>query len=204
VSERLPWFLPRQPDIVGLLGRHAAVTAEGVAALARWSESGAATEAQAVRDAEHEADDLRREVLQALTTALATPVDQEDAYALSERIDEVIDSAKDVVRLAQALGWEPDVYAARMAARAAEAATELSAAVGALVSENRSGEHAERTIKSARRVEHELLEGLAALSRDGDGFARMATLELYRAYSAIGEAIVRAADRTWYAVLKVI
>jgi uncharacterized protein Yka (UPF0111/DUF47 family) len=204
VSEKTLWFLPRQPDILGLLDRHAAVTADGVAALARWSETGAGADAQAVRDAEHEADDLRRELLEALTTALATPIDQEDAYALSERIDEVIDCAKDVVRLAEALQWQPDVYGARMAARAAEAASELHAGVAHLVSRDRSGEHAERTIKAARRVEHELLEGLAALSRDGDAFDRSVTLELYRAYSAIGEAILRVADRTWYAVLKML
>ena len=204
MKEKALWFLPRQPDILGLLRGHAAVTADGVAALARWSETASGSEAQAVRNAEHEADDLRRELLQALTTALTTPIDQEDAYALSERIDEVIDCAKDVVRLAEALEWAPDVYGARMAARAAEAAAELSAGVAHLVTGDRSGEYAERTIKAARRVEHELLEGLAALSHDGDGFARVATLEVYRAYSAIGEAILRAADRTWYAVLKVL
>jgi uncharacterized protein Yka (UPF0111/DUF47 family) len=204
VTGRMPWFLPRQPDILGLLGRHAAVTAAGVEALARWSETGSGADAQAVRDAEHEADDLRKELLEALTNALTTPIDQEDAYALSERIDEVIDSAKDVVRLAEALHWRRDACGARLASRAAEAAAELSAGVEHLVSHDRSGEHAERTIKAARRVEHELLEGLAALSRDGDAFERSATLEVYRAYSAIGEAILRAADRTWYAVLKVL
>jgi len=202
VTGKALWFLPRQPDILGLLRRHAAITADGVAALARWSESGARSDAQLVRDAEHEADDLRHELLQALTTALATPIDQEDAYALSERIDEVVDCAKDVVRLAEALHWSPDVYGARMAARAAEAAAELSSGVTHLVTGDQSGEYAERTIKAARRVEHELLEGLAVLSRDGDAFARVATLEVYRAYSAIGEAVLRAADRTWYAVLK--
>jgi uncharacterized protein Yka (UPF0111/DUF47 family) len=204
MRERMSWFLPRQPDILGLLGRQAAVTAEGVAALARWSEGGADADAQAVRDAEHEGDDLRKELLHALTIALETPIDQEDAYALSERIDEVIDGAKDVVRIADALQWRPDVYGARMAARAAEAAAELSEAVASLATRDRSGEHAELAIKAGRRVEHELLEGLAALGRDGDAVDRVATLEVYRAYSRIGQAVLRVADRTWYAVLKVL
>jgi uncharacterized protein Yka (UPF0111/DUF47 family) len=204
VSEKIPWFLPRQPDILGLLRRHATVTADGLAALERWSTTGADADAQDVRDAEHEGDDLRKELLQALTTALTTPIDQEDAYALSERIDEVIDGAKDVVRLAAALDWKPDACAARMAARAAEAAAELRDAVANLGTRQRSGDHAELAIKAARRVEHELLEGLAELSRDGDPFARTATLEVYRAYSEIGQAVLRVADRTWYAVLKVL
>ncbi len=204
MTERMPWLLPRQPDILGLLRRHAEVTAEGLAALGRWSRDAAPDDAQAVRDAEHDGDDLRHELLQALTIALTTPIDQEDAYALSERIDEVLDSAKDVVRLAAALQWSPDPYAAAMAARAAESARHLSDAVAGLGEHVSPGEHAELAIKAARRVEHELLEGLAVLSRDGDAFDRAATLELYRAYSKVGQALLRVADRTWYAVLKVL
>ena len=205
MNGRVPWFLPHHPDILGILNRHAEVTSAGLAALVRWSKDGAAKAAQAVRDAEHDGDDLRQELLEALTTALTTPIDQEDAYALSERIDEVIDCAKDVVRLADALGWRPDRYAAAMAARADEAGRHLRDAIANIGHRHEHpGEHAERTIKAARRVEHELLEGLAALSRDGDSFQRAATLQVYRAYSEIGEALLRAADRTWYAVLKVI
>ena len=202
---RVPWFLPRHPDILGILDRHAEVTNAGLVALARWSTNGGARDAQAVRDAEHEGDDLRRQLLEALTTALTTPIDQEDAYALSERIDEVLDCAKDVVRLADALDWRPDRCAAEMAARAAESSAQLRDAVAHLGRRSEQpGEHAERAIKAARRVEHELLAGLASLSRDGDAFERAATLEVYRAYSAIGQALLRVADRTWYAVLKVL
>ena len=92
-----------------------------------------------------------------------------------------------------------------MAARADEAGRHLRDAIANIGHRHEHpGEHAERTIKAARRVEHELLEGLAALSRDGDSFQRAATLQVYRAYSEIGEALLRAADRTWYAVLKVL
>jgi uncharacterized protein Yka (UPF0111/DUF47 family) len=94
VSERLRWFLPHHPDVLGLLRKQADVTSRGVAAFARWSATGDAADAQAVRDAEHDGDDLRHELLQALSTALTTPIEQEDAYALSERIDEVLDRAR--------------------------------------------------------------------------------------------------------------
>jgi uncharacterized protein Yka (UPF0111/DUF47 family) len=205
VSGRGPWFLPRAPDVLGILGRHADVVCQGLEALERWSRDGDPADAQGVRDAEHDGDALRAELLEALTEALTTPIDQEDAYALSERIDEVVDCAKDVVRLAAALGWSPDEHAAAMAARAAESAGHLRAAIRNLGHRREHpGDHAEQAIKSARRVEHELLEGLAALRRDGDGFERAAALEVYRAYSRIGQALLRAADRTWYAVLKVL
>ena len=201
----VPWLLPHHPDILGILRRHAEVNSVGLAALGRWSTHASAEDAQAVRDAEHDGDDLREELLQALTTALTTPIDQEDAYALSERIDEVLDCAKDVVRLADALGWQPDEHAAAMAARSEEAAAHLRDAIANLGRRHEHpGEHAELAIKAARKVEHELLAGLAALSRDGDAFQRSATLEVYRAYSQIGQALLRVADRTWYAVLKVL
>ena len=130
------------------------------------------------------------QLLEALTTALTTPIDQEDAYALSERIDEVLDCAKDVVRLAEAL---------RVAARSVRSGHGYEGRGVRPASTRRGrpardrhehpGEHAELAIKEGRRVEHELLAGLAALDRDGDPFRRSATLEVYRAYSDIGQAL---------------
>jgi uncharacterized protein Yka (UPF0111/DUF47 family) len=205
VSARVPWFLPHHPDVLGLLRRHADVTAAGMSALARWSASGDDGEAQAVRDAEHDGDDLRHELLEALSTALTTPIEQEDAYALSERMDEVLDRAKDAVRLAEALGWQPDRHAAAMGVRIEESASHLCNAVHR-VGEKREhpGEHVELGIKAARTVEHALLEAFAGLARDGDAWERTAAIEVYRSYAEIEHALLRAADRTWYAVLRAI
>jgi uncharacterized protein Yka (UPF0111/DUF47 family) len=201
----LEWFSSHYPDVLGLLRRHAEITRDGLDALARWSATAADDDAQAVRDAEHDADEVRRELLEALTTALTTPIEQEHAYALSERIDEVMDSAKDTVRIAGALRWSPDDHAAAMAGCAAESAAHLVDAIGKLGDRHtRPGDDVELAIKAARRVEHALLAGLAALEPDADPFARSATLEVYRRYSALGQALVRVADRTWYTVLKVL
>jgi uncharacterized protein len=205
MSRRVPWFLPHHPDVLGLIRRQADVTYEGIAAFARWSETGSDEDAQAVRDAEHDADDTRHELLQALTIALTTPIEQEDAYALSERMDEVIDGAKDTVRIAQALGWAPDAHAAAMGRRAEEAAGHMRDAIHTLVEKNgHPGETADLVMKTARRMEHDLLAGLAELPRDGDSFTRAAALEVYRSYSELSVALGRVGDRTWYAVLKVI
>jgi len=205
VSSTLRWFLPHRPDILGLLHRQAEVTATGMAAFARWSAGGDPADAQGVRDAEHEGDDLRLEVLEALSTALTTPIEQEDAYALSERVDEVLDRAKDVVRVAQALQWQPDEHTAAMGARAEEATRHLCNAVSCLHDKGEHpGEHAERAIKAARAVEHGLLAAFAALPRDGDSWERTAALEVYRGYSDVEHALLRVADRTWYAVLRAI
>ena len=203
MSERLRWFLPSSPDVLGLLRNQADVTTRGLEAFARWSTTGSETDARAVRDAEHEGDDLRHEVLQALSSALTTPIEQEDAYALSERIDEVLDRAKDTVRVAQAFEWRPNEHTAAMGARIEEATRHLNDAVACLATKGEHpGDHAELAIKAARSVEHGLLGAFAALPRDGASWDRTAAIEVYRGYSDLEHALLRVADRTWYAVLR--
>ena len=203
MSDRLRWFLPHHPDVLGLLRKQADVTSRGVAAFARWSATGSREDAQAVRDAEHEGDDLRHDLLQALSEALVTPIEQEDAYALTERIDEVLDRAKDTVRVAQAFGWQANEHTAAMGRRVEEATRHLSDAVSCLATKDgRPGDHAELAIKAARAVEHGLLEAYAALPRDGSSWDRTAAIEVYRGYSDLEHALLRVADRTWYAVLR--
>ena len=173
-----------------------------MAAFARWSTTGDHADARAVRDAEHEGDDLRHELLQALSTALTTPIEQEDAYALSERIDEVLDRAKDTVRVAEAFEWRPNVHTAAMGASVEDATRHLNDAVGRLSGKGDTGDHGELAIKAARAVEHGLLAAFAALPRNGASWDRTAAIEVYRGYSDIEHALLRVADRTWYAVLR--
>ena len=203
MNERLRWFLPHHPDVLGLLRNQADVTRRGVAAFARWSATGDGADARAVRAAEHEGDNLRHELLQALSTALTTPIEQEDAYALSERIDEVLDRAKDTVRVAEAFEWRVNEHTAAMGERIEEATQHLNDAVACLSAKGEHpGEHAELAIKAARSVEHGLLAAFAALPRDGAAWDRSAAIEVYRGYSDLEHALLRVADRTWYAVLR--
>ncbi len=203
MNDRLRWFLPNHPDVLGLLRTQADVTSRGIAAFALWSTTGDHADAQAVRAAEHEGDDVRHALLQALSTALTTPIEQEDAYALSERIDEVLDRAKDTVRVAEAFGWRPDEHTAAMGTSVAEATVHLRDAVACLGAKGaHPGEHAELVIRAARAVEHGLVGAFAALPRDGASWHLTAALEVYRGYSEIEHALLRVADRTWYAVLR--
>jgi uncharacterized protein len=199
------WFLPHRVDVLGLLLEQADVTVAGLAAFEDWSRTGSEPDADRVRSAEHDGDSARRALLEALSIVLITPIEQEDAYALSERIDEVLDRAKDTVRTAQALGWRPDKHAAEMGQRVHESAAQLRDAIHSLGPHpGHPGSAAERGIKTARQIEKSLRAGLAELPRAGDPWAVAATLEVYRSYSAIGTALIRIADRTWYAALRVL
>ena len=206
MTSRVPWFTRRHVDILGLLRTQAAVTTEGIEAFADWSRSGSEDDANRVRTAEHDADAARHALLEALTIVLLAPIEQEHAYALSERMDEVLDLAKDTVRTAQALEWMPDEHAAAMGAQILESVVRLQNAIDKLGDRHsRPGDEVERGIKSARQVEKSLRAGLAALLREEeDGLRLFATLEIYRSYSAVGAALLRVADRTWYAALRIL
>jgi uncharacterized protein len=109
------WFLPENPDVLDMLCRQAAITCEGMTALVGWAnaEPGAA---ERVRDFEHQADEAKRELRLALTNAFITPIDAEDLYVMSERLDAVLNGAKDTVREAEVMAMEPDEAVAAMAA----------------------------------------------------------------------------------------
>jgi len=204
-TSRQPWFLPQRVDVLGLLRAQAEVTVSGLAAFADWSRTGSDEDADRVRAAEHAGDAARRALLEALTVVLTTPIEQEDAYELSEQLDDVLDLAKDTVRTAQALDWRPDVHAAEMGERVHASAAHLLAAISKLGPRpGHPGEETELGIKSARAIEKSLRAGLAALPRAGDPWTVSATIEVYRCYSAVGTALVRVADRTWYATLRVL
>lgn len=203
MTARAPWFLPHRIDVLDLLRVQVDVTVSGLAAFEDWSRTGSDTDAERVRSAEHAGDAARRALLEALTIVLTSPIEQEDAYALSERIDEVLDRAKDTVRTAQALDWRPDAHAEEMGRRVHESASHLRDAIHKLGPRpGHPGAEAELGIKAARQIEKSLRAGLAELPRSGDPWSVAATLEAYRSYSAIGTALARVADRTWYAALR--
>ena len=142
-------------------------------------------------------------MLDALRLTLMTPLDQEDIYALSERLDQVINEAKNVVREADALAWEPDPFAAEMAAHVREAADLILAAFVALPGDpSAAGRDADAATKRARALQKVYRRALAAIPMDGDQRSAITALHLYRRYDQIADAIARVSHRTWYAVLK--
>jgi uncharacterized protein Yka (UPF0111/DUF47 family) len=204
MAARLPWFLAGEPDVLGLLDEQAKVTVEGMRAFASWS-SGGADEGQKVRDCEHGADAARRALAEALRTVLVSPLEPEDLYTMSERLDVVVNGAKNVVRDAEALGWQPDEAAAAMAALLLEGTEHLAAAIACIKSDaDEASQRADAATKTARKVERGYRDAMVVLRNrpEGGALALMTAYEAYGRYLAIGDAIVGVAHRIWYAVLK--
>jgi uncharacterized protein Yka (UPF0111/DUF47 family) len=199
---RRRWFLPDAPDVLGLLRAQLTVTVEGLDAFQRWA-AGDRSAAQRVREREHAGDAAKRELLKALREASVTPLEPEDAFALSRGIDRLLNYARDLVDESEAMACAPDERIAAMTAHVRAALTHLDAAVAALGGDaDAATEAADAAISEARRLERVYYEGMAALLSVGDRNERIALRELYRSCSRLGETVVDIAERVIYAVMK--
>jgi uncharacterized protein Yka (UPF0111/DUF47 family) len=196
------WFLPEEPDVLGMLGDQLAVTIVGLDAFAAWA--GGERDAQArVRAEEHRADTAKRDVHRALRTAFVTPLEPEDLFALSRGIDRLINQAKDTVRESEVMDCPPDEALSAMATLIAAAARELDTAIATLApGVSGTTAAADRAIKVARRIERVYRAAMGELLHVDDLREVMARQELYRRASAIGEAVVDVAERVLYAAVK--
>jgi uncharacterized protein Yka (UPF0111/DUF47 family) len=196
------WFLPEAPDVLGILTRQGEVTIAGVEAFAAWSK-GDQSKASEVRAREHEADAIRRELLTAIRHAFVTPISPEDMYELSERLDRILNAAKDLVREAELLGMGPDPEMAEMAQLVAMGVGELVRAFPALVVDpDRATGCADAAVRHQRKIEHVYRRAMSALLQVNEIREVAGRRELYRRCARMGDAIEGVAHRIWYAVVK--
>lgn len=196
------WFLPREPDVLGLLRAQAGVTIEGMEAFEAWTHGDAAA-AAALRAAEHRADDAKRELQRELRAAFSTPLDAEDIYELSERLDEVIGCAKDLVREAEALALDPDQALAEMAGLTVRGVRDLAEGFAALPKNvDAATASADAAKRASRQLERSYQTAMSATVELNDPRQQFPRRELYRRASHIADGVIRVAERIWYAVVK--
>ncbi len=203
---KMSWFLPENPDVIGALRRQAAVTMEGMAALVEWAD-GDPTASDRLRDAEHRADDVKKELRAHLKTAFITPIGAEDLFVMSGRLDAVLNGAKDAVRELDVMAVPPDATVAGMAAHLAEGVRQLAEAFDRLGSkDNGDGaaatDAADRAVKAQRQLERVYRQGMSGLLDVTDLREVMGRRELYRRFARIGDDITEVAERVWYAAVK--
>jgi len=196
------WFLPQTPDVLAVLREQADQTVEGLRAFADWS-GGESARGQAVRDAEHAADGTRRRLQGQLRAAFSTPMDAEDIYELSERLDTVLNGAKNAVREAELMDFTPDTALAEMAADLAAGVAHIRDAFAALPhASDTATAAADAAIKCERSIEHRYRVAMSSLLSVDDLRAVVTWREMYRRYARIGDALVHVAERVWYATVK--
>ncbi len=196
------WFLPEEPDVIGLLRRQLVVTLEGLDAFAEWA-GGDPDAAQIAMNAEPRGDIAKRNLMNALRVAFMLPLEPEDVFALSRSIDWILDYTCDLVAEAEVMDCTPDAGIAEMAGLLGKAVRLIDEAIALL---GHDGQAATEAAEKAIEVEHQLdatyYRGMAGLLEVEDMRQRIARRELYRRSSRIGEVVVDAAERVMYAVVK--
>lgn len=200
------WFLPETPDVLGLLRAQVGLTIDAMESLSRWS-AGDVGAARDVRRIEHEADDAKRALRIALREAFVVPIDAEDLYTLSERLDELVNGAKDAVREAEVMKTAPDGAMADMAGHLVEGTRHLAASIQYLADRgekatDRATVEADAGVKQARRLEHSYRRAMSALLDVEDVREVGARREMYRRFTALGNLLAQIGDRVWYAAVK--
>ena len=196
------WFLPQNPDVLGLLDDQVAVTLRGLDSFVDWSTGNAAAE-RAVRDAEHEADNARRRLMAEVRSAFSPPLEPEDIYELSERLDAVLNGAKNAVREAELMDMAPDPPLGEMAVSLRDGVGHIGEAFRALESDSdRATTEADAAIKCVRSLEHSYRVAMSKLLAERDIGEVTGRRELYRRYARLGEALESVAERVWYSVVK--
>jgi uncharacterized protein Yka (UPF0111/DUF47 family) len=200
---RAHWFLPEAPDVLGMLQEQSEITIEGLDALVAWA-GGDWEAADLLRHAEHQADKKKRALRSALTEAFSTPMEPEDIFELSRGLDEILNSAKNIVGEAEAMHSSPDAATAEMAGELAQGTTRLAEAFGMFAKDDRRGATAtaERAVKDQRHLQHTYREAMSALIENPDLHEVAARREIYRRLARCGDELVRVAERVWYSVLK--
>lgn len=197
------WFLPETPDVVGMLQHQADITVRGMDAFADWARGDGAG-AEVVRQAEHECDEVRRGLVDAVSQAFTTPLPPEDLFQLSRDLDKVINGAKNTVRESEAMEFPPDPATADMAVLLAEGVRHLRDAFKTLEDKSiaPATEAADAAVKSQRNLERVYRQAAGDLLTIGDISIVTARREFYRRISAISDDIVSVADRVWYSQVK--
>lgn len=203
MRRRRRWFLPTNPDVLGMLTEQSALTATATGELAAWAK-GEAEDGRRLRELEHEADACKRRLRRALSEAFTTPLDPEDIFELSRGLDEIVNDAKNLVAEAEAMSTRPDRQMATMAARLAGGTARLDEALRVFAAGRRDAatEIADRAVKEQRHIQHAYRKAMSTLVDNEDLREVTARRELYRRLARAGDELVLVAERIWYSVLK--
>lgn len=181
--------------VMSLLKGQAATTLRG-ASVALDVTEGHITHAESrdlINDIEHEGDESRNAVVQALSKAWATPLDREDLFRLSRSIDDVLDNLRDFVRETDMWNGDPGAYGRVALTHVIASLRGLELAV-ADEDHRQIRKHCLEASKEATRVRRSFESGLAVLYEEPLTVETLKTRDLLRRLDVIGLRLTEAAD----------
>jgi uncharacterized protein len=155
---------PRQDNFLRLLTEQSDYAVKGLEALLTFTSCGDKSAADALRQFEKEADEVRRILIDELNRTFVTPMDREDIFALSRAIDDILDYAYSTVDEMTVLCVSPNDHLREIVSLLRDAAVEVHEAMKQLKAHPRvANDHAQRAKALENRVESAYRSAIAAL-----------------------------------------
>lgn len=200
--------IKRRPNrFIELLTEQAGTAVDACDILVRYMKDPSAENAQDLRKAEKNADEMRRILIDDLLHTFVTPIDREDIFALSRAIDDIIDYTYSTADEMYILGVEPNEFLKRIATLLRDAAEEIKLAMERLEHHpNIAAEHAQRAKALENRVETVYREALADLFKGPEDLKHIVQMlklrETYRHMSNAADRGDEAANLIYDIVIK--
>lgn len=176
------FFGGKETDFFKLLLDQAAKTVEGIEALTKFLDTLDPAHGQKVKEIEHEADEIRRVLIEEINQTFVTPVDREDLFALSRAVDDVLDYANTTVYEFEVYQLKSaDDHVKRLVQILYEQARELHQAIKTLDTYPRlANEYAVKAKKAENLMERAYREALGELFQGADTVYMLKMREIYR------------------------
>ncbi len=176
------FFGGKETDFFKLLLDQAVKTVEGIEALTRFLDTLDPAHGQKVKEIEHEADEIRRVLIEEINQTFVTPVDREDLFALSRAVDDVLDYANTTVYEFEVYQLKrADDHVKRLVQILCEQARELHQAIKTLDTYPRlANEYAVKAKKAENLMERAYREALGELFQGTDTVYMLKMREIYR------------------------
>jgi predicted phosphate transport protein (TIGR00153 family) len=188
------WFRKRF-DFYQMLLAQARMSEEGMKLLCDFVRHPTEATGNQVKQAEKDADELRRQLIDAINRTFVTPFDREDIFALSRSLDDMIDYANTTVEEMILFVAPTNIHLVKMAEVLFEGAREITAAVESLRHmPNGLQDHIIKAKKSENRMEHLYREALAEIFKTPDAVTIIKMREIYRHLSNAADRGDEAAD----------
>lgn len=186
------FFSKRKRDFFGLLISQMKKTLEGVTVLEQYLLDGVKNTQDLMDKLEHEADEVRRCIIDDLNHTFITPIDRLDIYALSRAVDDIMDRAASTVAEMEVYELAADDYARMIGTNLKHAAKKLYDSVRHLEERpNLATEAALRSKLLINNMEHLYREAIKELAENGNITYMFKMREIYRRQFQTAESIMQ-------------
>ena len=197
----------QENKFIQLLIQQCEATIEGVKLLESGLDRPGEAALEEIRAKEYEADEIRRIIIDELHNTFVTPLDREDIFNLSLRVDEMIDYALTTLEEMVLLKVDADDHLRTMVAFVRQEAEELTMAMHRLNDNPRvAGDHARRAKKLESEVDHLYRVAVADLFTKPKNFKQLMAMlrrrEIYRHVSNMSDRADAAANVFGMVVMK--